>query len=156
MLGVVAATLLSSAGPIFYDRIFGGTAFAALRETLRARGAWLVLAEFDRMWASLASVRPGLAAGISAVPSIHVAICVWSVLVARAMAPRAAPYAFVYAALIWIGSVQLGWHYITDGLVGALGMLAIWPLGSMLQRYLEAGRMSAFHTQTDIGEISRR
>ena len=59
---------LSSAGPIFYDRIFGGTAFAALRETLQDRGAWLVLAESDRMWASLASVRPGLAAGISAVP----------------------------------------------------------------------------------------
>ena len=143
LLGVVAATMLSSAGPIFYDRIFGGTAFAALGETLRAHGAWLVLAESDRMWASLATVRPGLAAGISAVPSIHVAICVWGFLVARTMVPRAAPYAFVYAVLIWIGSVQLGWHYIADGIAGALGMLAIWPLANMLQRYLEGKSVAA-------------
>ena len=38
----------SSAGPIFYDRLFGGTAFAALRETLQSRGAWVALAESDR------------------------------------------------------------------------------------------------------------
>ncbi|MEO8454209.1 MAG: phosphatase PAP2 family protein, partial [Sphingomicrobium sp.] len=138
LLGVVAATALSSAGPIFYDRIFGGTAFAALRETLQARGAWLALAESDSMWTSLVSIRPGLAAGISAVPSIHVAICVWLFLAARTMAPRAAPYAFIYVVLVWIGSVQLGWHYVTDGLVGVLGMLAIWVLSGMLQRHLEA------------------
>jgi len=34
-LGVAAATLLSSAGPIFYDRLFGGGQFTALAETLQ-------------------------------------------------------------------------------------------------------------------------
>jgi len=130
MLGTVAATLLSSAGPIFHDRVFGGESFAALHDTLRKRGAWLALAESDRMWASLASARPGLVAGISAVPSIHVAVSVWMFLAARTMAPRAAPYAAVYVALIWIGSVQLGWHYVSDGVAGALGMLAIWAVSS--------------------------
>ncbi len=128
MLGMVAATLLSSAGPIFHDRVFGGDSFAALHDTLRKRGAWMVLAESNRMWASLASARPGLVAGISAVPSIHVAVSVWMFLAARTMAPRAAPYAAVYATLIWIGSVQLGWHYVSDGVAGALGMLAIWAV----------------------------
>lgn len=52
LLGVAAAALLSSAGPIFYDQLFGGTEFVALRELLQHRGAWVVLAEFDRMWAS--------------------------------------------------------------------------------------------------------
>lgn len=137
LLGVVAATVFSSAGPIFHDRIFGGSAFAALHETLRYRGAWVVLAESDKMWASLASGRPGLVAGISAVPSIHVAISVWIFLAARTMAPGAAPYAFVYAAFVWIGSVQLGWHYVTDGLVGAVGMLVIWMMSGVLQRFLD-------------------
>src|SRR3982751_3372483 len=130
LLGVVAATLLSSAGPIFHDRIFGGNSFALLGDTLRSRGAILALAESDRMWASLASGRPGIIAGISAVPSIHVAISVWAVLVARSLAPRAARYAGLYALAIWIGSVQLGWHYVTDGIAGALGTLAIWALSS--------------------------
>ncbi|MGZ3173781.1 MAG: phosphatase PAP2 family protein [Croceibacterium sp.] len=128
MLGMVAATLLSSAGPIFHDRVFGGDSFAALHDTLRQRGAWMAIAESDRMWASLASARPGFVAGISAVPSIHVAVSVWMFLAARAMAPRAAPYAAVYVALIWIGSVQLGWHYVSDGVAGALGMIAIWAV----------------------------
>jgi hypothetical protein len=134
VLGVVAALIFSSAGPIFYDRLFGGSAFAPLRETLHQRGAWVVLAESDRMWTSLESSRPGIVAGISAVPSIHVAISVWMILAARTLAPRAAPFALVYAALIWIGSVQLGWHYVTDGLAGALGMLALWPLSGTTER----------------------
>jgi len=128
LLGVVAALLLSSAGPIFHDRIFGGSEFAPLREMLDRRGAWVVLAESDRMWASLATGRPTIVAGISAAPSIHVAISVWIWLAARTMAPRLAPYALLYALFMWVGSVQLGWHYVTDGLLGVLGVLAIWAL----------------------------
>jgi hypothetical protein len=138
LLGVVAAILFSSGGPLFYDRLLGGTAFAALRETLQYRGAWVALAESDKMWASLASGRPSIVAGISAVPSIHVAISVWMFLAVRRMAPRLAPYSLVYSIAMWVGSVQLGWHYVADGLVGTLGMLGIWVLSDKLQRYVDA------------------
>lgn len=136
LLGVVAATILSSVGPIFHDRAFGGNTFAPLLETLRNRGASVVLVESDKMWTSLASARPGIVSGISAVPSIHVAISVWMLLAARTLAPKAVRYAALYALLIWIGSVQLGWHYATDGLIGALGVLAIWPLSIRLEEWL--------------------
>lgn len=136
LLGVVAATICSSAGPLFYDAVFGGTAFAPLGETLRTRGAWIVLTEANRMWASLASARPGIVAGVSAVPSMHVAITVWMIFAARSFAPRATPFAIGYAALIWIGSVQLGWHYVTDGLVGAVGALAIWSVSRSVETTL--------------------
>jgi hypothetical protein len=86
------------------------------------------------MWASLATGRPTIVAGISAAPSIHVAISVWIWLAARTMAPRLAPFALVYALFMWFGSVQLGWHYVTDGLLGALGMLAIWACVPSLTR----------------------
>lgn len=133
-LGVVAAMLLSSAGPLFYDRAFGGNAFAGLAETLRHRGAWVALAESDRMWAAMAQHHPGLVAGISAVPSIHVAISLWIYLTARTIAPRAAPAALIYFLFVWIGSVQLGWHYVTDGVVGSAGMLAMWQLARLVDR----------------------
>lgn len=136
LLGVVAAAVFSSAGPIFFDQIFGGATFARLRDTLQNRGAWVVLAESDKMRSSMVSGQPSIVAGISAVPSIHVAISVWIFLLARDTDRRAAPCALVYAALIWIGSVQLGWHYVMDGLAGALGMLGIWRLSSSLQRLL--------------------
>jgi hypothetical protein len=134
LLGVVAATLLSSAGPLFYDRLFGGSSFASLDETLRARGAWVALAESDAMWASMATSHPGLVAGISAVPSMHVAISLWIFLTGRTMAPRAAKAAFLYFILIWLGSVQLGWHYASDGLAGAIGMLLVWQLARTVGR----------------------
>lgn len=143
VLGVAAATAFSSAGPIFVDRVFGGTAFAALHEALRDRGAWVVLAESDRMWASMATGRPGLVAGISAVPSMHVAISVWIVLTSRAMGSRLTPLALIYAALMWVGSVQLGWHYLSDGAVGMLGMLATWALAGGLQRWSMSQRPRA-------------
>jgi hypothetical protein len=133
LLGVAGATLLSSAGPIFYDALFGGHDFAPLAATLRERGAWVVLAESGQMRAALESGRPGLVAGISAMPSLHVAISLWIALAARSMAPRAAPFAFAYVAFIWIASVQLGWHYIADGLVGALGMLALWAVAGRIE-----------------------
>jgi hypothetical protein len=127
VLGVVAGLLLASAGPIFYDRLFGGGRFGALTQRLAGR-AWMAEAESDAMWASFASGRPGLVAGMSAMPSLHVAITVWIWLTARSLAPAAAPIALAYVVFMWIASVQLGWHYVSDGLVGALGMGALWWL----------------------------
>lgn len=132
LLGVVAATLLSSAGPIFFDRVFGGEQFAPLHQILAKRGADLVLSTSDVMWSAQVSGHPGLIAGISAAPSMHIAISFWILLVARDLSPRATPLAAAYFAFIWIASVQLGWHYITDGLVGVAGMAALWWLAGRL------------------------
>lgn len=134
VLGVVCATLFSSVGPIFHDRVFGGSEFTALGETLRTRGAAMVLIESETMWLAFSSEQPGLVAGISAFPSLHVAISLWIVLVARTMAPRLTGLALIYFALISLGSVQLGWHYIGDGIGGAIGMFAVWKLAALADR----------------------
>lgn len=130
LLGVVGAVLCSSAGPIFYDRLYGGSAFAGLRATLLARGATYALAESDTMWTSFATGRPGFVAGMSAVPSLHVAVSVWMLLAARALAPRLVPLALAYCIFMWIASVQLGWHYVSDGAAGVIGALVIWRLAA--------------------------
>ncbi|HEX6660851.1 MAG TPA: phosphatase PAP2 family protein [Sphingomicrobium sp.] len=133
LLGAVAAMLLSSAGPLFYDRLYGGHQFQPLHAMLRTRGGWVALAESDLMWAARSDNDPGLVAGISAVPSIHVAMSLWIYLAAREIMPRAALPAFAYFLLVWIGSVQLGWHYASDGLAGAIGMLGVWQLAKTVQ-----------------------
>jgi hypothetical protein len=53
-------------------------------------------------------------------------------LTARTLAPRAVPLAAAYFAFIWIASVQLGWHYVSDGLIGVLCMAALWWLAGLL------------------------
>jgi predicted metal-binding membrane protein len=143
ILGVAAATLFSSVGPIFYERLFGGGQFTALGETLEWRGAWMTLTGSDAMWAALASDKPGAIAGISAMPSLHVAISVWIYLTARTMAPRAAPYALGYAVFIFLASVQLGWHYVSDGLAGTAGLLLVWALAGLIARPAPASPVPA-------------
>jgi hypothetical protein len=140
LLGVVAATLFSSAGPLFYDRLFGGSEFAAMRETLINRGAWMALAESDKMWAATGRDPTSFVTGISAFPSMHVAISVWIYLAARSLAPRAALVALAYSAIVWISSVQLGWHYAADGLGGAAGMVALWALAGRVEHWLGGTR----------------
>jgi PAP2 superfamily len=132
LLGVVAAALFASAGPIFYDRLMGGHQFAALGETLRSRGATLAIVESDTMWRALASNKPGLVAGISAFPSIHVAISLWIFLSARTLARPLAKLAIAYFLLVAIASVQLGWHYVSDGVGGAIGMLGLWGAAKII------------------------
>jgi len=133
VLGVVAAVMFSSAGPIFFDRLYGGQDFSALGEALRSQGATLAIAESNAMWASYASDRPTLVAGISAMPSLHVAISFWIVLAVHAMAPRFKWVAVAYFTIVWIASVQLGWHYASDGAAGALGVFLIWSIARPLE-----------------------
>jgi hypothetical protein len=134
LLGVVAATLLSSAGPIFFDRVVGGDSFAPLHQILETRRADMALSTSDAMWSAYLSGHPGLVSGISAAPSMHIAISMWILLVARDLAPRAVPIAAAYLAFIWIASVQLGWHYVTDGITAIAGMTAIWWIAGRLIR----------------------
>ena len=133
LIGIVAAALLSSAGPIFFDREFGIERFAPLHQLLAAHGATMILSTSDAMWSAYTHGQYRLVAGISAAPSMHVAISLWMLLVARELAPRVVPLAAAYFAFIWIASVQLGWHYASDGLVGSAGMMAIrWSTGRLI------------------------
>jgi hypothetical protein len=129
VLGIGAAYLLSSAGPLFYDRIFDSHRFAALNDVIRAR-APLSQIVVDALWSAYKSDRGFIANGISAMPSMHVALTLWLALIVKHT--RAAPIAWAYYIIIWIGSVHLGWHYFSDGLVASIGVVALWKLSPRL------------------------
>lgn len=126
VVGLFAAAAFSSAGPIFYDRIFGGAQFAALAPTLASLHGNAALAASERLWAAHMGLSTSVGAGISAMPSLHVACAVWLALVLRAFLPKVQALGWAYAALIWVGSVLLGWHYALDGPAGALGAILVW------------------------------
>jgi hypothetical protein len=126
-LGVVAAGLLGSVGPCYYGDWTGDSArFGELMSSLN--GHRLAATAYQRMmWAAMESNGWVELSGVSAMPSLHVAIATLMALLAwqtGAAVMRIAGIAWWLA--IQVGSVVLGWHYAIDGYVSTLVTLGVW------------------------------
>jgi hypothetical protein len=141
LIGVAGAYLFASAGPCYLQLTGAASAadFAPLMERLRSidgGGAKLSALEWQQvLWQAHVSRDYGFAMGISAMPSMHNAITVlYALSLARASRMiRIAAWGLV--AIIFIGSVHLGWHYALDGIVAGLMMWGVWAAaGAYLDR----------------------
>ena len=114
--GTIGEHVLPSAGPIFYERLGLGDRFAELVATNDPTYGLFA----DYLWKHYEAGGAGLGTGISAMPSMHVALGVWSLFAAyKIWKPLAAPM-LVYVLLVWGASIASGWHYATDGLAGVI------------------------------------
>jgi PAP2 superfamily len=139
LLGNVAATLLSSAGPVYYGRVTGlADPFAPLMAYLHQASAvvWLpALQVQDLLWESRVERSLVVGAGISAMPSLHVATSFCSVLLGFAINRWLGIGFGAFCAMILIGSIHLGWHYAIDGYAAIIGTWLIWcVVGVLLER----------------------
>jgi hypothetical protein len=130
LLGNVAATLLSSAGPVYFGRITGlEDPFQPLMSYLRAASevspVW-ALEVHDRLWNAYVADSDQLGKGISAMPSIHVATSVLFALTAWRVSRVLGAVLWSYAAVVMVGSVHLAWHYALDGYVAAVLTWLLW------------------------------
>jgi hypothetical protein len=66
--------------------------------------------------------------GISAMPSVHVAVAVLFAVLGWRTAAWLGWLFTGYACVVLIGSVHLGWHYAVDGYVSAVVAPLIWAL----------------------------
>ena len=139
VIGNLAAVLLSSAGPVYYGRVTGlPDPFAPLMAYLHQANAAAPIPALgiqDMLWRLYQSRGVAVGGGISAMPSLHVAIAFSFVLLGRAIDRRLAIAFAVFAGLILIGSIHLGWHYAIDGYVAAAAAWLIWRgVGWLLDR----------------------
>ena len=130
LIGNVAATLLSSAGPCFYTHVVpGSNPFAPLMTSLseinEAHPLHCVFLQ-NFLWTEY--LKEGLSYGqsISAMPSMHVAIAALLVIATWNLNRWIGLVMLANAILILVGSVHLGWHYALDGYAGAFGTWLIW------------------------------
>ena len=141
LIGTIGAVALSSAGPAYYARVLdlapGTGPYAGLVAYYGAAAnvVPLFLTDMHEMlWGIFESgvLQPG--AGISAMPSVHVALATHMFLVARHKGRKRAWVFGIYACVILVGSVHLGWHYAVDGYLGGALMALIWWLSGLVSR----------------------
>lgn len=133
--GNLLATIFSSAGPVYYERIGLGPDFEPLMAELRAFdriSPVKALQVQEALWD--AHRADGPLSGVSAMPSMHVATSVVMALYGFARARWAGWALTLFAAVIMVGSVQLGWHYAIDGYAGAIVAWLSWHAARRIVR----------------------
>lgn len=116
IVGTFGQFLLPSGGPIFYQRLGFGDRFADMPLASHSMNY------ANYLWEAYSGRYISYATGISAFPSVHVATSAWVALASRHWA------GWAYFALIFVGSIILGWHYAVDGVVGFIGAALCYEL----------------------------
>jgi PAP2 superfamily protein len=150
LIGNLAATLMSSAGPCYYGQVVDGVdPYAPLMSYLRGvagnlslnvighelRLPFTALQLQDMLWRKWLGSDFSIGAGISAAPSMHVASSWLIARVAWASGGKIRIFGSLFLLVIFFGSIHLGWHYAVDGYLAMAGAWAIWRLtGWLLER----------------------
>lgn len=138
LIGIVAATLLSSAGPVYYANLGLGDRYAPLMAILDSHAATYPQNSLrilqTLLWELYTAPQGGFSV-ISAMPSMHVASSMVIALYAFTFSRWLGWLMTGFAALIFIGSVMLAWHYFLDGVVAVAMVGLIWAAsGTLAQR----------------------
>lgn len=142
VLGLGLATVMSSAGPIYHDRLLGADVFAALPASLASvgfEGSSVRMLQEGLWQAYQADGGQQLrGSGISAFPSMHVAMATLWACYLTERSKWLAPLGLGYAAVILFLSVFTGWHYAMDGIFSVVAISAVCAAPALM------GRMSRF------------
>lgn len=137
--GNVLATLFLSAGPAFYGEVTGDAARFAEQLAFLGRGADSpnsAVAYQAYLWSLHEAGATSFGSGISAFPSVHVALVAMNAFFIAEYSRRLGIAAFAYVAFIVASSVYLAWHYAIDGYV-SIAIVAI--IHVLVRRYARAG-----------------
>ncbi len=137
--GTLLATIFSSAGPCFLERLNGSEYYTPLMDQLHAANEHFkifAVSTQDKIWSAASKSESMVGGGISAMPSIHVTTALLFLLLARALNTKYQALFMIFFALIVIGSVFLAWHYAVDGYLAILTTYALWQFSGWMARGL--------------------
>lgn len=128
VVGPLIHWIMPAAGPIFYERMGYGPRFEGLD------GGPETVAVADYLWSIYASESFGAGSGISAMPSMHVTMSSWVVIVFFVFVRRWLPLAIAGWITVFALSIALGWHYALDGIVGGIAaVVCYWALAKLFR-----------------------
>lgn len=129
VLGNIMAGIFMSAGPVYYGDVTGDVARFADQLAYLSFSEGLTHSSYDlqrMLWALHDQGRTEMGSGISAFPSVHVAMATLFALTGWAINRWAGIAATIFLAVIMAGSVHLAWHYAIDGYVSMIAVAAVW------------------------------
>ena len=156
--GSLAATVLSSAGPAYFERLgIEPNPYEPLLAYLRDVNAWWplwALKTQDLLWAAYEG-RIDIQLGISAMPSMHNASMLLLALASWQYNKRVGIGMFAMVGIIYIGSIHLGWHYALDAYAGYAVTLVVWWLSGKIANWHESREVSRAYAQALADHRSR-
>lgn len=151
IVGTVLAATLSSVGPIFYTDFYGEARFEELVNLLRSNPANdQILRLSSYLLKNYHSGSPELGSGISAMPSMHVAIATINALYLTGINRWAGIAGWMFCILILVGSIYSGWHYSIDGYASIAVVLVVWRATRFIAEPRDAGQTSTNVNQPSI------
>ena len=154
LIGNLLATVLSSAGPCYYENIVGFTEnnpYKPLMEKLHSieddnipvdkpydkfdNSPLIALELEDKLWDNYINKIRSFGHYISAMPSVHVAFAALLALTVSSVNIYLGIIFWVYWAVIQIGSVILGWHYAIDGYFSTILTIGLWKISAFLNNW---------------------
>ena len=139
VLGNVLALAGLSSGPIFYDSVFGTDRFADLHASLAVSGSyadsWFASIQ-PGLWDAYATKQQAVGTGISAFPSLHVAMTTVTALYLWERSRLLGAIGVLLVGAVLFTSVWVGYHYAVDGYFSIAAVLGLhwalkrrqWPL----------------------------
>jgi len=127
-LGNIAAYASASVGPVYYDRLLGTDRFAGLTQSMKDIGFEdsLIGTLQQGLWDNYVDGAQTVGSGISAFPSVHVAVATLLMLYLFDRSKYLLPIGAAYLAIILVLSVHLGWHYAVDGYFSVAAVTLAW------------------------------
>ncbi len=143
VLGTAAALVLSAGGPCFYGLLYPyrPNPYEPLMAYLHEADELYRVRALDRQgrpWEQFerGQLYPGT--GISATPSMHVAIAMLNMLLAWRVGRILGIAATLFLILTFVATIHLGWHYAVDGYLSMMAVPLIWVF---------AGRVAEFNVR---------
>jgi hypothetical protein len=134
MVGTIMSYLVSSAGPLFYGPLGFGDRFQDLIGQPHLNGIPKTAAYLWNNYTQHAAVTGG---GISAFPSLHVAMALWVAAVVRFHWSS-----LIFFTLIFVGSFLLGWHYFLDAPGGVACFLVAYAIAGQYVAWANSREVS--------------
>ena len=135
MIGGALATMLASVGPCFVGPMLGNRTFDAQMAYLYSANEQfpiMVLPVQEMLLDWYGKAENGLGSGITAMPSMHVAIAFLFWITMRRVHAGWGRFLGLFFAITWISSVHLAYHYAVDGLVSVIAVAVIWKLSQAI------------------------